>query len=82
MLLSGFVKVEVARFKASRDKRGSSKAEEWTDAASRSDKRYEVKFPLKAPFTDPGFVTNRFLLGFAKCMLSSRYRSQFEPWKR
>lgn len=62
----------MARFKASRTSRSAAVAEEWTDAASRSDQRYEIKFPLREPYTDPGFTTNRYLLNFAKCMLTTR----------
>ncbi len=63
---------EIKRFKASREEREEVFGEEWTDAASRSVGRYEVRFPLKDPFIDPEFVTNRFIMQLSKCLLSNR----------
>lgn len=47
-------------------------AEEYTDAASRSVDRYEVKFPLKEPYTDRRFVSNRILLSLLKPVIGGR----------
>eukprot|EP00055_Hartaetosiga_balthica_P010548 m.45393 g.45393 ORF g.45393 m.45393 type:complete len:524 (-) comp7217_c0_seq1:140-1711(-) len=45
---------------------------EWTDAASRSEDRYEIKFKVEPPFTYPDVTANRFILFVSKLMLGDR----------
>ncbi|EDQ84417.1 uncharacterized protein MONBRDRAFT_30313 [Monosiga brevicollis MX1] len=47
--------------------------QEYTDAASRSDDRYEVKFPLKSPFIDSDLIANRIMLGLLKTVIGARF---------
>lgn len=70
--LAPTLQVEVERFKVSLEEREKNDVEEWTDAAGRSTGRYEIKFPLREPFTSPGFVTNHYVLAMSKMMLSHR----------
>ena len=43
-----------------------------SQAATRSKSRFEIKLPLKPPFTDNGFVDNRWLVYILKLIMSER----------
>merc|ERR1719345_34678 len=45
---------------------------ESSQAATRSKSRFEIKLPLKPPFTDNGFVDNRWLVYILKLIMSER----------
>eukprot|EP00045_Choanoeca_perplexa_P011128 m.116587 g.116587 ORF g.116587 m.116587 type:complete len:187 (+) comp15521_c0_seq9:828-1388(+) len=55
------------------EKAGSSVHTEFRDAASRSDDRYEVKFPLTQPYTARDFVSNRIQLSLMKVVVGGRF---------
>lgn len=48
---------------------GSNGLAEWADAAERSPKRHELKYPLGPPYTNADFAANRIVLAFVKSQL-------------
>ncbi|EGD83458.1 hypothetical protein PTSG_04065 [Salpingoeca rosetta] len=65
-------KDDFARFQSDLQRRSDSTNGEWTDAAERSTDRYEVKFPLRYPYTDDAFTANRVIIAAAKLVMNNK----------